>query len=175
MAEHGSQVARQRPWKLSGPWPRNRSAPDTATVAVAQDKITLCKLLGVGACRCVYAVGARYAIKYEYGDPVGRGSNIKEASLAAQFPVMLPWTFELNDGCLLVRQAAYTVEHLIRDVSDYAKAPGDGADFGKFCGLIKGVLEWAVWLVEFATKNGLRLNDASPRNTGYDPVDENGR
>jgi hypothetical protein len=37
--------------------------------------------------------------------------------------------------------------------------------------LVKGVLEWAVWLVEFATKNGLRLNDASPRNAGYDPVE----
>ena len=54
---------------------RGRCAPDTTSVAVAVDKITLCKLLGVGASRCVYDLEARYALKYEYGDPIGRGSN----------------------------------------------------------------------------------------------------
>ena len=108
------------------------------SVAIA-DKVTLCKLLGVGASRCVYALGDRYALKYEYGDPIGRSSNKKEAYLAERFPVMLPWTSALDNGSLLVRQAAYTIEHLIRDVSEYAKAPGDGADFRKFCDLVKGV------------------------------------
>ena len=84
---------------------------------------------------------------------------------------MLPWTSALDNGSLLVRQAAYTIEHLIRDVSEYAKAPGDGADFRKFCDLVKGVLQWAVWLVGYATEHGLRLNDASPRNAGYEPVE----
>ena len=37
--------------------------------------------------------------------------------------------------------------------------------------MVKGVLQWAVWLVGFATENGLRLKDASPRNAGYDPVE----
>ena len=37
--------------------------------------------------------------------------------------------------------------------------------------LLKGSVEWAVWLVDFAVLNGVRLNDASPRNTGFEPVE----
>ena len=40
---------------------RGRNAPATMSVTV-EERVTLCWLLGVGASRCVYAVGARYAI-----------------------------------------------------------------------------------------------------------------
>ena len=36
--------------------------------------------------------------------------------------------------------------------------------------LLKGAVEWAVRLVDFAVLNGVRLNDASPCNTGFEPV-----
>ena len=146
---------------------RGRNAPATMSVTI-EERVTLCRLLGVGASRCVYAVGARYAIKYEYGDPIGRSSNIREADLAKQYPAMLPWTLTLANGCLLVRQAAYTVEHLVEDISKYAEEPGDGSGLGKLCDLVKGVLQWAVWLVGFATENCLHLDDSSPRNAGYE-------
>ena len=98
---------------------RGRDAAPTAIILVDQ-KVVLCKLLGIGASRVVYAVGTHYAIKYEYGDPLNRGANRKEASVALEFPTMLPWTLAMNNGCLLVRQAPYTLEHLIRDVSDFS-------------------------------------------------------
>ena len=107
-------------WLLQPPVvARGRNAPSTAVVIVDR-KAVLCKLLGIGASRVVYSVGNRYAIKYEYGDPEGNGSNKKEASIALQFPQMLPWTIMLDNGCLLVRQAPYTLEHLMGDVSEFS-------------------------------------------------------
>ncbi len=82
---------------------RCRDAAPTAFVLVDQ-KAVLCNLLGVCASRVVYAVGTHYAIKYEYGDPLNCGANKKEASVALEFPTMLPWTLAMNNGCLLVRQ-----------------------------------------------------------------------
>ena len=116
-------------------------------------------MLGVGASRVVYALGTHHAIKYEYGDPLNCGANRKEASIAREFPSMLPWTLAMNNGCLLVRQAPYTLEHLIRDVSDFsielAKMgecwpPSVKEQFLNYCRLLKGSVEWAVWLVDFA-------------------------
>ena len=158
---------------------RSRDASPTAIVIVDQ-KAVLCKLLGIGASRVVYSVGRRYAIKYEYGDPEGHGSNKKEASIALQFPQMLPWTIRLSNGCLLARQAPYTLEHLISDVSDFSVAlskmgegspPSTKEQFMNYRRLLKGAVEWAVWLVDFAVLNGVRLKDASPRNTGFEPVE----
>jgi hypothetical protein len=37
--------------------------------------------------------------------------------------------------------------------------------------LLKGAIEGAMELVDFATQHGIRLNDASPRNAGFDPVE----
>ena len=53
---------------------RGRDAAPTAFILVDQ-KAVLCKLLGVGASRVVYAVGTHYAITYEYGDPLNCGAN----------------------------------------------------------------------------------------------------
>ena len=92
----------------------------------------------------------------------------------------MPWTLALNNGCLLVRQAPYTLELLIRDVSDFSTKflkmgefpPQDVKEqFLNFRRLLKGVVEWAAWLTDFAVLHGVRLNDASPRNTGYDKQD----
>ena len=91
--------------------------PSLRRVLLAQ-KAVLCKLLGVGASRVVYALGTDFAIKYEYAEPMSRVSNRKEARIARDFPSMLPWTLELDNGCLLVRQAPYTWEHLMCDVSN---------------------------------------------------------
>ncbi len=98
---------------------RGRNATGSAVV-IADQKAVLCKLLGIGASRVVYSVGDRFAVKYEYGDPEGNGSNKKEASIALRFPKMLPWTLMLSTGCLLFCQAPYTLEHLISDVSEFS-------------------------------------------------------
>ena len=148
---------------------------------VAQ-KAVLCKLLGVCASRVVYALGTDFAIKYEYAEPMSRVSNRKEARIARDFQSMLPWTFELDNGCLLVRQAPYTLEHLMGDFSnlsaELAKLGDQWASsplmdqFLNFCSLLKGAMEWAVWLVDFAVMQGVRLKDASPCNAGYDVHDK---
>ena len=72
------------------------------------------------------------------------------------------------------------MELLIRDVSDFSTKflkmgefpPQDVKEqFLNFRRLLKGVVEWAAWLTDFAVLHGVRLNDASPRNTGYDKQD----
>ncbi len=56
----------------------------------------MCGLLGIGASRVVYAMGTHHANKYEYRDPLNCGANRKEASIALEFPSMLPWTLAMN-------------------------------------------------------------------------------
>ena len=125
----------------------------------------------MGASRCVYAVGSRYAIKYEYeyGHPDERYSNKKEAYLTGKFPQMLPWTIEVTSGSLLVRQAAYTVEDLVQDISENREHQSGDSRYERLYALVRGVLEWAAWIVEFAAEHGLHLDDSSPPNAGYDP------
>ena len=93
-----------------GPPPHVGRGRDAAltTFVLLDHKAVLCNLLGVGASRVVYSLGTAHAIKYEYSDPLNCGSNRKEASIALEFPSILPWTLALNNGCLLVRQAPYT-------------------------------------------------------------------
>ena len=65
-------------WLVSPPMvARGRVAPETVVLVVA-GRAMLCPLLGASASRCVYAVGSKFAIKYEYVDPVARWSNKKE-------------------------------------------------------------------------------------------------
>ena len=54
-------------------------------------------------------MGRRYAIKCEYGDPEGRGSNKEEAKIALQFPQMLPWTIMLDNA--FIHRSKATVDH----------------------------------------------------------------
>ena len=62
------------------------------------------------------------------------------------------------------------------DVSEFSKKDeqgerGDKEQFVKYRHLLIGVVEWAVWLFEFAVRSGIRLNDASPRNAVFEPVE----
>ena len=59
-------------WMSKPPDVGRRRAAEPTTVVVVAQKAVLCKLLGVGASRVVYALGTDFAIKYEYADPMGR-------------------------------------------------------------------------------------------------------
>ncbi len=81
-----------------------------------KDWAIVCPHLGIGAYRCVWAVGYRLAFKYEYAHPVERYSNKKEVQLAGEHPEMLALTLETVDGRLLAHHAADTIEHLMEDM-----------------------------------------------------------
>ncbi len=70
-----------------------------------------------------------------------RFSNRKEAYLAEKFPQMLPWTIEVTGGSMLVRQAAYTVEHLVQDISENREHQSGDSRYERLYALVRGVLE----------------------------------
>ena len=96
-------------------------------------------------------------------------SNKKEAEFWEKFPVMLPWTLEVADGSLLVHKAAYTIEHLVKDISVVIEHPGGDNRYEHLFAVVRGIIEWAAWLIKFGSEHGLHLDDTSPRNAGYEP------
>ncbi len=81
----------------------------------------------------------------------------------------VPWILEVADGSLLAREAAYTMEHLVEDISVKIDHPGGDNRNERLFTLVRGVLAWAAWLIKFGTEHGLHLDDASPRNSGFEP------
>ncbi len=113
------------------------------------------------------AIGLQLGLQVRVCLPEGavfqqQGADVLSGSV--EHPDLVPKMVQTKDGCLVARQAAYTVEHLVKDLSTEPVHPN-------VPGLLESFVTWVQKIITYSSAHGIKLDDGMPRNIGYDPVE----
>ena len=115
---------------IVGPQPKrcSRHHEPAAIVLKIKDEAVSCRFLGRGISRYVWEISKKYVFKYEYHREAGRSVvNDKELDFARLHPDFHANMFQTAEGSLIAESAAFTVGHLMRDLTtglaDSARGP----------------------------------------------------
>ena len=129
-----------------------------------KDATVSCRFLGRGMPRYVWEINKSYVFKYEFHRGAGRSVvNDKELEFARLHPDFHANMFQTAEGALIAESAAYTVGHLMRDLT---AGLADLAD-GRVLELACEFLNWLAKLIVYSSLNWLRLRDLNLGNIGY--------
>ena len=156
---------------IVGPQPKKCSKHDepAAIVLKIKDANVSCRFLGRGISRYVWEISKKYVFKYDHYQAEIRARrsvvNDKELEFARLHPDFHANMFQTAKGSLIAESAAYTVGHLMRDLT---AGLADSAD-GRVLELACEFLNWLAKLIVYSSRNWFRLNDLNLGNIGYSP------
>ena len=171
-------------WAAGAPHIKYSNPPPVAELLVCGQRVR-CPLVGIGQSRIVYGLGSKYVFKHEYNVQIGKKEqNAKELALCARCPAFIANVQRTVEGDLIAKAASYTLHHLLLELSRSASQPAGSCtasqpaassavpsylhDPERMNNILESFFDWLHGLATFASTEGIRLQDLSSKNVGFD-------